>query len=64
MIIIVPIILGLIFLPPLIRGFTDKYAGWFSSPKSSQPNSSSFEEFLKLLPVSPDQKEQLKALLK
>ncbi len=66
LIIVIPIILGIIFLPPLIKQFTAKYRGLLNGAKSGQPagSSSSLEEMLKLLPVNPDQKEQLKALLK
>lgn len=65
LIIIVPLILGIIFLSPLIRKAYQQYNCWFNRVACQKnQSSSSADDFIKLLPLNPEQKEQLKAILK
>ncbi len=67
-IIVVPIILAVIFLPPILSDVWKQYqnilqiGGVSGASKVSTPPS--LEKILKLLPLDPAQQEQLKAYLK
>jgi hypothetical protein len=63
-IIVVPILLALWFLPPVIRDAKGAYDKFFDSKSSSVSSGASLEQILKLLPIDTAGQEQLKALLK
>ncbi len=65
LLIVVPLILAIWFLPPLIQGLQNTYGSLFGGKSSSTtPNSSSIDQLLKILPLDPAKQEQLKMLLK
>lgn len=65
LLIAVPLVLGLLYLPPLIKQLTSSYTDLLGGVKSGQPLSpSSVDSMLELLPLSPAQKAQLKTMLK
>ncbi|HLD60524.1 MAG TPA: hypothetical protein VJA27_00070 [Patescibacteria group bacterium] len=61
LIIAVPLILAILYLPRLIKEFQCSFLGGTDCP-AGQKNGN--ENLLKLLPLDPAQKEQLKAILK
>lgn len=61
----VPLILAVWFLPPVVKDLKNKYGGLLGAKTAtSTPNPNSFEQLLKILPLDPAKQEQLKALLK
>ncbi len=67
LIIIVPLILAIWFLPPIIQNLFDTYGGLLGgkiNSATSLPNTNSIDQLLKTLPIDPAKQEQLKALLK
>lgn len=65
LLIAVPLILAIWFLPPVVKDLQNKYGGLLGGKTSDDKNSaSSFDQLLKILPLDPAKQEQLKALLK
>ncbi len=65
LLIVVPLIIAIWFLPPIIQGLQSTYGSLLGgSSTSSKPNSNSIDQLLKMLPLDPAKQEQLKALLK
>jgi|GEM_PF-979023 len=67
--ILAPIILAIIFLPPIVKDLWQKYGGLVSGTSGivgvgSNTSPSSIDQILKLLPMNSAQQEQLKQLLK
>lgn len=66
LVIVVPLVLAVVFLPPFIRQAWEQYQGLIgqvsSAPGDISP--SSLEKLLKLLPINSAQQEQLKTILK
>jgi len=68
-IILVPLALAVIFLPPILQNFWQKYGSVFQNPSNISNSAgvsgqSAIDQLLKLLPVNPAQQEQLKQILK
>ena len=67
-IIVAPLILALIFLPPLVKDFFSEYGSLLSGPSSAgKPalfDPSKIERLLELIPLDPAQKERLRMMLK
>ncbi len=65
LLIVVPLIFAIWFLPPIIQGLQSTYGSLLGGgATSSKPNSNSIDQLLKMLPLDPAKQEQLKALLK
>lgn len=65
LIIVVPILLALWFLPPLIKQYYGMYGSLLNIGNSNTVNSSqSLEQILKLLPLDSAQQQQIKAIIK
>ena len=68
LLIVIPLILGLLFLPSFIRGLASQYSSVLSGFKTSNtgtsPSPATIENILKLLPLDTAQRDQLKAILK
>ncbi|OGH90226.1 MAG: hypothetical protein A2537_01985 [Candidatus Magasanikbacteria bacterium RIFOXYD2_FULL_36_9] len=65
LLIAVPLILAIWFLPPVVKDLQSKYGGLLGGKTStSTTNVGSFDQLLKMLPLDPAKQEQLKALLK
>ncbi len=68
LIIAIPLILGIIFLPPLLKQLLERYRNLLGGVKSGTvapvQAPSSIEDILKLLPINSAQREQLKTMLK
>lgn len=65
LLIVVPLILAVWFLPPVVKDLKNKYSDLLGGKTAtSTPNPNSFEQFLKILPLDSAKQEQLKALLK
>ncbi len=66
LIIIVPLIVAIWFLPSVIQQFMNKYGDIFglSRPAASAPSTLTVEQLLKMVPLDPAKQEQLKTLLK
>ncbi len=63
-IILAPLIIGFLFLPPLIKQFFSQYGSVFTGQPMTNGSPNSFENMLKILPLDSAQKEQFKSLLK
>ncbi len=66
--IVIPSVLAYLYLPPLIRNIQTRYQSIFSmlgtgGPTSNLKGNSSTDDILKLLPLSDEQKANLKAVL-
>ncbi len=66
LIILVPIVLAVIFLPPILNDVWKQYQGLLGqvSDIPKDYSSPSLEKLLKLLPLDPAKQEQLKTILK
>ena len=64
--ILVPIVLGIFFLSPLLKGVVSQYSELLgvSSENASSTPQSSLDNLFKLFNVDPAKQEQIKALLK
>lgn len=66
LLIVVPLVLGIIYLEPLLKGVLAQYAGLLGNSSAStagkQPNST--DSLFKLLNLDPAKQEQIKTLLK
>ncbi len=69
LIIILPLVAAVLFLPPLLKGVWSQYGSFFgvssdknNNDKAASPNS--LEGLIKMLNLDPAKQEQLKALLK
>ncbi len=62
-IIAVPLIFALLYLPPLIRNVQERYVQIFSG-STEAGRSQSIKDLLNLLPLSNSQREQVKAMMK
>ncbi len=64
LVIVVPLVLGILFLGPMLKGVVYQYGDLLGNgqPADTQPNS--MDNFLKLFNLDPAKQEQLKALLK
>lgn len=64
-IILVPLILAILFLPPIVKDVWSRYGELLgmSAPKTGQ-TANSFDSVINLLNLDPAKQEQLKALLK
>lgn len=61
LLIIVPLVLAIWFLPPLLSGLMGTYGNLLNP--SSAGSKTSVEDFLKMLPLSPAQEAQIKTLI-
>lgn len=68
LIIIIPIILAILFLPPIVSGWVERYNSLLGIPPVStgaiNSSATQLDKLLQLLPLDAAQKEQLKAMLK
>lgn len=65
LIIVVPLILAVWFLPPIIQNFINSYSGLLGGkPPVNVIDKNTMDQLLKTLPIDPAKQEQLKALLK
>lgn len=72
LVIVIPIVLGILFLPPLVKQLMNSYSGLLNTaggiksgkPGSTQVSPASLENILQLLPLDAAQKAQLKTMLK
>ncbi|MDO8499304.1 MAG: hypothetical protein Q7S66_01440 [bacterium] len=65
LVVAVPLIFALIYLPPIIKNLLQKYNSILQPGAGSQTaETGSLANILKLLPLSPVQQEQLKQILK
>lgn len=67
LLIVIPLILAVIFLPPLLKKALSGYSellGGVTGTSEKKINSSTIEQFLKMLPLNSIQEEQIKAMLK
>lgn len=67
LLIAVPLILAVIFLPPLLKKALSGYSellGGGTGTSEKKINPSTIEQFLKMLPLNSIQEEQIKAMLK
>lgn len=64
--ILIPIVLGIFFLSPLLKGVVSQYSDLLgvSSENASSTPQSSLDNLFKLFNVDPAKQEQIKALLK
>lgn len=62
-VIMVPLILALLYLPPFIRNIQERYMQIFSG-STEVGRSQSIKDLLNLLPLSNSQREQVKAMIK
>ncbi|MFA6547779.1 MAG: hypothetical protein WCT11_02400 [Candidatus Magasanikbacteria bacterium] len=68
LIIVIPLVLAIWFLPPLIKDLQNTYGGLLGGKTTTDTNntnnSNSIDQLLKILPLDPAKQEQLKVLLK
>jgi hypothetical protein len=65
LLIVVPLILAIWFLPPVLKDLQNKYGGMLGIKNSTSTSSvNTIEQLLKLIPLDQVKQEQLKALLK
>lgn len=65
LLIVVPLILAIWFLPPVVKELQNKYGGILGVRNTtSTPSTNTIEQLLKFIPLDPAKQEQLKALLK
>ena len=64
LVIVVPIVLALIFLPPLLKNVWSQYSDLLGNIPAKGVKQNSLENVLKLFNLDPARQEQLKALLK
>lgn len=62
LLIVLPLIAAVLFLPPLLAGFWSQYSDLLGGANST--STPSFDAMIKLFNLNPAQQEQLKALLK
>ncbi len=66
--VVIPLILGLLFLPPFFRQLLENYGSLFQSFQSTSSTGSdrgaAVDQLIKLLPLNSAQQEQFKTLLK
>jgi len=65
--IVIPLILAILFLPPIVQNLFNTYSGLLGGKINSNnvaPSINSIDQLLKTLPIDPAKQEQLKALLK
>lgn len=62
--IVLPIVLGIIFLGPLFKDVYSQYADLLGRGPATSTQQNSMDNFLKLFNLDPAKQEQLKALLK
>ncbi|OGH80467.1 MAG: hypothetical protein A3I29_03070 [Candidatus Magasanikbacteria bacterium RIFCSPLOWO2_02_FULL_44_11] len=62
LIIVVPFILAIIYLPAIIKNFKDQYMNFLGASQSGK--ASSVEDIINLLPINSAERERVKALLK
>lgn len=63
LIIVIPLILALLYLPPLLKNVWSQYSNLLGGENSTS-SQSTVDSFLKMLNLDPAKQEQLKALLK
>jgi len=67
LIILVPLVLAILFLPPFVQSVWNKYGGILGTTAKntvSNPTASSLDQLLEMLPLDSAKREQLKAILK
>lgn len=64
LLIVVPLVLGIIYLAPLLKGMISQYADLLGNGQTTSTQQNSMDSFLKLFNLDPAKQEQLKALLK
>ena len=64
LIIIIPLIAGVIYLPKLLRQFQATYGGMFKAAQSGKISPGALENILNILPLDGVQRDQLKTILK
>ena len=67
LIIVIPIIIAVIYLPPLLSDVMKQYQGLLgiqTGDNAKNSNSTALDQFLKLLPLDPAKQEQMKTILK
>lgn len=63
--ILIPIILGILFLPPLFKDVWSQYGAlWGGSGQTTTSSPQSLDSLFKLFNIDPAKQEQIKALLK
>lgn len=62
-VLVVPIIFALLYLPPILSSFEERYVQFFSTGITSG-KSQSIKDLLNLLPLSNSQRDQVKAMMK
>lgn len=63
-VLLVPFILAIIFLPPYVRDFKDKYGRWLQAAESGKLTPSNINDLLNLLPVNSAERDRINAMLK
>ena len=65
-ILIAPIVIGMIFLPPLLKNVWSQYADLLGTGagQTASSSQSTIDNLVKMLNLNPAQQEQLKAILK
>lgn len=63
LLIAIPLVAGLIFLPSFVRELKTRYPIFFNAGTGSQ-KPASVNELIELLPLSPEQRDQLKTIIK
>ena len=61
-VLIVPFIFAILYLPPIVRNFEERYSQWLQAAGTPR-NASNIQDLLNLLPLSNDQREQVKAMM-
>lgn len=64
LIIVVPIVLGVIYLPSFIKNLTSKYGAYLPGKTNVTGGGNSVNDVLKLLPLDQSQLDKIKAMLK
>lgn len=66
LIIVIPIILALLYLPPLLKNIWSQYSDLLGNgaTQNSGSNQNTIDNFIKLFNLDPAKQEQLKSLLK
>jgi hypothetical protein len=60
--IIIPFVLAVLYLPPIVRNFEERYSQWLHAAGGA-PSASNISDLVNLLPLSNDQREQVKAMM-
>lgn len=64
-VIIIPLVIGILFLPALLRGLISRYSIYLPGAGGVTGSSQqSLDQILKILPLNPGQLDQVKAMLK